>query len=195
MTAIILITTTSWVTTRSITIAGTIVGVVITITIAGFVGSISLIHKVHITEIPVVVFATLAVFVVSRVAGTRGTGLHVAVTIGTEDKGFLITEVQTIISTVAGVHAIVGVGAVSSIVGLWLLVVVFLVAIRGRSQSQVWVGWSVVRQVRVGVAVGESVGERIIRGKSALQAKSDGRLGSAVAGPVCCSRAANLPTC
>ena len=62
----------------------------------------------------------------------------------------------------------------------------------GCLQSRAGVGWLVAGQVRAGVAVGESVGER--RGKSALQAESDGRVGSAVAGSVC-SWAANVRTC
>ena len=41
--------------------------------------------------------------------GTRGTGLHVAVAVGAENKGFLITEIETIVATLAGVVAIVDV--------------------------------------------------------------------------------------
>ena len=99
---------TSWVGTRSISIAGTIVSIIVAI--AGVHSIISSIHKAHIAEIPVVVFATIAVFTVSRVAATCGTGLHVTVTVGAEDEGFLITKSQTIFTVLSGVLAVVDAG-------------------------------------------------------------------------------------
>ena len=98
----------------SITISTVVVTVIsisaVVIAISRALGSIAIIYQVDITEIPVVVLATIAVASVGRVAGTRGTGLHVAVAIGAEDEGIVITEVETIIAALAGVAAIVGVG-------------------------------------------------------------------------------------
>ena len=105
----------------AVSIAGTVVSIVVvtvisisTVVISRALGSTAIINQVDITEIPVVVLATIAVAsigrVAARVAGTGGTGLHIAVAIGAEDKGIVITEVETIIATLAGVAAILGVG-------------------------------------------------------------------------------------
>jgi hypothetical protein len=77
------------------------------------VGSISMINQVHITEVIVAVVATMAELAMSRVAGSWGTGLDVAVAIGAEHKGLGITVVQTIVFTLAIVLALVGGGGSS----------------------------------------------------------------------------------
>ena len=94
------------------TVVVTIISIsAVVVAISRVLGSIAIINQVDITEVPVVVLATIAVASIGRVAGTWGTGLHVAVAVGAEDKGFLITEVETIIATLAGVPAVVGVGS------------------------------------------------------------------------------------
>ena len=104
------ITGTISVVTAAIVIVTVIsVSTVVIAIVNSTLGSISFINQVHITEIPVVILATIAVTSIARVAGTGGTGLHIAVAVGAEDKGFLITEIETIVAALAGVAAMVGV--------------------------------------------------------------------------------------
>jgi hypothetical protein len=96
------------VTTMEAIIVGTIS--VSTIPIATVLGSISFIYQVDITEIPVTIAATIAVVVIARVTGARGTILFIAVSIAAEHKGFVIFIVESIIAALARVFSLVGVG-------------------------------------------------------------------------------------
>ena len=79
------------------------------VTMVTVMGSITMVDKVHITEVPVAVRFTIAVGAIRRVACSGGAGLLVAVTIGADHKRRLITVVESVISTFAGVFTMIGV--------------------------------------------------------------------------------------
>ncbi len=98
------------------------VAVLVVIAIRSMLGSISFIYQVDITEIPVAVLATITIFVVSRVTGSRSTRLLIAVAIGAEHKGRVILEVQTVIATLTTIFAMVNMCTIASIVTVLLVV-------------------------------------------------------------------------
>ena len=81
----------------------TVITIVMVLSIT--MSSIAIVNQVYITEIPVSIAATIAVASITRVAGSWGTGLHIAVSIGAENKRGFILVVQTIISTLSWVLA------------------------------------------------------------------------------------------
>ena len=118
------------VTTMEAIIVGTIS--VSTIPIATVLGSISFIYQVDITEIPVTIAATIAVVVIARVTGARGTILVIAVSIAAEHKGSFIFVVKSIIAALARVLSVVGVGLG---IGVFRLCCISGTAVGYKSQS------------------------------------------------------------
>ena len=95
----------------SISISGSTVTTIVVVTV---VGTIAIVDQVDITEVTMVVVAAVGEPVSTRVAGSWGTGLYVAVAIGAEHKGPGITVVETIGFTLALVLAMEGVGGGST---------------------------------------------------------------------------------
>ena len=62
---------------------------------------VAIIDEVHVAEVSVVVGVAIMVGVEGRVLASRSTRLHVGISIGADDKGIIVVEVEAIISTAA----------------------------------------------------------------------------------------------
>merc|ERR1712140_160125 len=70
-------------------------------------GTVSIIYKVDSTEVRVSVAPSVRVASVGGVSGSWGTWLNVRVSVGAEDERVGVSEVDSVISTLAGISAFV----------------------------------------------------------------------------------------
>ena len=62
---------------------------------------VAIVDEVHIAEVPVVVGVAIMVSVKGRVLASRSTRLHVGISIGADDEGIVVVEVEAIVTTPA----------------------------------------------------------------------------------------------